>query len=205
MEMDPGPHATATAGLRASLDSGELILLIQSVAGGRPQALADLYDRTSRQVFALAYRVLKDRQVAEEVVLDVFLQVWRSAQGYDVARARPLGWLFTIARSRALDALRARRVRVRREDELAPGHPEVEPAPTPPERLDLTDRQGRVRRALAELPADQKLAVHLAYFEGLSHTEIAQRTGASLGTVKTRLRLGMQKLRAKLTRFEDQP
>ncbi|MBK8178187.1 MAG: hypothetical protein IPK67_04700 [Planctomycetes bacterium] len=87
--MDPGPHATATAGLRASLDSGELILLIQAVAGGRPQALADLYDRTSRQVFALAYRVLKDRQVAEEVVLDVFLQVWRSAQGYDVARARP--------------------------------------------------------------------------------------------------------------------
>lgn len=202
--MDPGPHATAAAGFSAGLDSGELQLLIQSVARGEQAALAELYDRASRRVFVLALRILKDRQLAEEVVLDVFLQVWRTARSYQVARARPLGWLFTITRSRALDALRARMVRLRHEAELAPELDEAEPAPTASECLDLQDRRGHVRRALSELPADQGSAVHLAYFEGLSHTEIAERTGASLGTVKTRLRLGMQKLRDKLTRFEDE-
>ena len=201
--MDRGPHATASAGLRSSLDSGELLALIQAVSQGSSQALADLYERTCRQVFALAFRVLKDRQLAEDVVLDVFMQVWRSAERYDPTRGRPLGWLLTIARSRALDAVRSKMVRERSEGQCASEQSEIQPAPSPMDRIDLVDRERLVACAIAELPADQGRAVHLAYFEGLSHTEIAERTCASLGTVKTRLRLGMLKLRGKLTRFEE--
>jgi RNA polymerase sigma-70 factor (ECF subfamily) len=202
--MDPASHATARSELRALGAPAELQALIHAVAEGSQQALADLYERTGGHVFALALKLLKDRQLAEEVVLDVFLQVWKTAGTFDVRRGRPLGWMLTIARSRALDALRSRLVRRRSEDEAVLGASAVEAAPEPPERAHAGDRQGRVARAIAELPPDQARAVELAFFEGLSHTEIAERIGASLGTVKTRLRLGLLKLRDKLKRFEDE-
>jgi RNA polymerase sigma-70 factor (ECF subfamily) len=202
--MTESPRLAAHGGVRVVVRASQLQDLLGSVAGASQTALAELYDLTSGQVFALALRILKDRQIAEEVVLDVFLQIWRNAASFDPARGRPLGWILTIARSRALDALRSRTVRNRREEDLTAGAALTDLASSPPERAALVDRSRRVAAAIAGLPADQASAVELAYFQDLSHTEIALRLGLPLGTIKTRIRLGMVKLREKLKTFEDE-
>ncbi len=202
--MTEGPGRAARADVRASVRAAQLQGLLVSVASGSQLALAELYDLTSRQVFALALRILKDRQIAEEVVLDVFLQIWKRAASFDPSRGRPFGWILTIGRSRALDALRSRTVRSRREEDLSAGAVLTDLSSTPPERAVARDRSRRLADAMAELPGDQACAVELAYFQDLSHTEIAARLGLPLGTIKTRIRLGMLKLRDKLKTFEDE-
>jgi len=162
--------------------------LLQRLAAGEREALAAFFDRYASLVNALALRILGDPAEAEDVVQEVFVQVWRQAERFDRERGTPEAWLCTIARSRALD--RRRRRTARREDPAESGRD----GGVPPHTAD----ELAVRQALARLPPEQREALELAYYEGLSQTEIAVRLSAPLGTIKTRMRTGLIRLRARL-------
>lgn len=164
-------------------------------------ALAELYDRLSPWVLGVAHRILGDADEADEVLSDVFVQVWRRIDQHDASRGPLTPWVLSIARNRSLDVLR-RRGRWRRKVALVEAEAKVEGD------LDEASVPGwpvhqAVHQALAALPEEQRRVVLLAYFEGLSHSEIAQRTGDPLGTVKTRLRLAQQKLEESLRYLKD--
>jgi RNA polymerase sigma-70 factor (ECF subfamily) len=171
--------------------------LIRGVAEGDNQALASLYDATSRTVYGLLLRVLADHSAAEEVLLDVYAQVWRQAATYCPERGRPLAWLTTIARSRAIDRVRRTRQEQQREAPLdealrASGGESVE------EGVMAGEVRSVVRAALDALAPEQRDVIELAYYGGMSHSEIAAARGLPLGTVKTRTRLGLMRLREML-------
>jgi RNA polymerase sigma-70 factor (ECF subfamily) len=164
-----------------------------------PLAMEALYDGLSRQAFGLAYRMLGDTQSAEDVVQEAFLSIWRAAERVDTKRGRLQSYVLTVVHRRAIDVLRTRKG-------LAP------PADNPPdikdERADVAstvemvlDAQA-VRTALGELPAEQKAVVEMAYYQGLTHVEIAEKTNLPLGTVKSRLRLALDKIRVALAGHE---
>jgi RNA polymerase sigma-70 factor (ECF subfamily) len=173
---------------------------IRAVAGGSGDAVAELYDRYGGTVYGLALRVLGQPDLAEEVVQDVFAQVWREAGRYDANRSTVAGWIVMLTRTRSIDRLRARKAR----PDLARGVDPIAAAPLPspestPEASTLIAEDTRlVRGALARLPDHFRSLIELAYYEGLSHTEIAARTGIPVGTVKTRLRSAMGTLRSVL-------
>lgn len=168
--------------------------LIKRIALNDQSALADLYDSTSRLLFGLILRILGDRGSAEEVLLDVYTQVWRQAASYDALRGAPLAWLLTIARTRAIDRRRSGFFDQQREEPLEAAQEEASRAISPEEATVSAERQELVRSALAALAPEQREVIELAYFSGLSHSEIALALGQPLGTVKTRTRLGMLKL-----------
>jgi RNA polymerase sigma-70 factor (ECF subfamily) len=173
---------------------------VRAVAAGSADALSRLYDRHAGMVFGLARRILNHLEDAEEVVQDVFAQVWRDAARYERGRATVAGWVVMLARTRAIDRLRARRARP---DQRAPVEPDAAPGlasrDVSPEEVSISSEDAReVRRALTTLPDSQRILVELAYYEGLSHSEIADRTATPLGTVKTRLRAAMATLREAL-------
>jgi RNA polymerase sigma-70 factor, ECF subfamily len=170
---------------------------LRAVAAGDEQALAALYDRYRLILFGLILRILHSQPEAEDVLQEVFLQVWRRAADFDETRGRPFTWLVTLARSRAIDRLRSTSARARTADEAARAVPEsISDAASDA----VKSEQGEiVRRALSELPDEQRRPLLLAYFEGLTQTEIAERTGTPLGTIKTRMRSGMMKLRELLS------
>jgi RNA polymerase sigma-70 factor (ECF subfamily) len=167
--------------------------LLHAVSRGDESALAAIYDRYRLILFGLVLRILNDRQEAEDILQETFVQIWRRAGDFDESRGRVFTWLVTIARSRALDRLRALSSRARVADEAAQlPRDEVGDASTDALR---SEQSTIVRRALAELPEEQRRTLLLAYFEGLTQTEIAERLGDPLGTVKTRMRLGLIKLK----------
>lgn len=168
---------------------------IEQIAAGDQTALAQFYDVTNRLAFGLVLRILGDRSTAEEVLLDVYTQVWRQAGNYSRERGTPLAWLMTIARTRALDRLRAGRQEAQRKESLEVVADARSFAADPEETTASNEHQRLVRRALASLPTEQRQIIELAYFSGLSHSEIAAHLGQPLGTVKTRTRLGMMKLK----------
>ncbi len=179
--------------------------LVARTAAGDRDALGALYDRTAALVHGLALRILGDPGAAEEVTMDVYLQVWRQAVRWDAARGGPTAWLLTIARTRALDRRRSVMLQRRHQAPLAPARalPAVD---GDPEAAALVAERGRVvRAALLRLPAEQRRALELAYFGGLSHAEIARTLAAPLGTVKTRIRSAMLRLRALLAGLEQEP
>ena len=161
-------------------------------------ALADLYDRYARSVYSLACRILTDRTEAEDVVQEVFSQAWRQADAYDAKRAPVAGWLLMMTRTRAIDRLRARSGRVRMVQPL-PTLPDPPDQHEGPEALAIGEQEAaRVRAALDTLTESQRSAIELAYYEGLSQSDIAARLREPLGTVKTRIRTGLLKLRSAL-------
>ena len=167
--------------------------------------MSELYDQLAPWVLGVAYRILGDDDEAGEVVGDVFVQVWMNIAQHDAARGPLVPWILSIARNRALDVLRRRRRWHRKAERL---HLEQGPEPVEaPARSEAAvpgwPVHQEVHRALAALPEDQRQAVTLAYFEGLSHSEIAKRTGTPLGTVKTRLRIAQQKLAEALKHVRD--
>ncbi|HUB08512.1 MAG TPA: sigma-70 family RNA polymerase sigma factor [Myxococcales bacterium] len=164
------------------------------VARGDQWALRALYDRYASRLTALALRSLGNRGEADEIVQETFVEAWKRAREFDPSRGSVGAWLTTIARTRAIDRLRSLSASKRAATASA-----AEPLPSPVnpgEEAAQRQAAARVRAALATLPAEQREALELAYFEGLSHREIAERTGQPLGTVKTRVRLGMEKLLA---------
>jgi RNA polymerase sigma-70 factor (ECF subfamily) len=177
--------------------------LVGRMAVGEDAALGDLYDRYGKMVYALALAIVREPADAEEVVVDAFGQAWRQAGSFDATRGSVGAWLATIARSRALDTLRARGRRVRAHERAALLSDEGLAAPItaagdPARGVERTEARRLVSQALAALPGPQRTAIELAYFEGLSQSEIAERLAEPLGTVKTRIRSGMEKLRGLL-------
>jgi RNA polymerase sigma-70 factor, ECF subfamily len=178
--------------------------LLTRIAQRDQAALSTFYDRYSRIIYAIAFRSLRSAEESEEVVLDVFAQVWRIADRYDPAKSRADTWLFMLARSRVLDRLR----KVQRRTPTTGGILDIEAIQVPAsgvEPLDaavLSERREQVIAVLAQIPNDQRLVLELAYYQGLSHSEIAGQTGISLGTVKTRIRLGLNKLRSALENID---
>lgn len=173
--------------------------LMSQVAAGDADAFALVFDRHSPAALGLLIQMLHRRAEAEEILQEVFLQVWRRAGDYDPGRASLRGWILVLARSRALDRVRSRRARLGREAatvedrERLRGGRDAEPVGTA--RLEARERSRQMFAALGELPEAQRRAVELAFFEGLTHSQIAQRVQAPLGTVKSRVLLGMKKLR----------
>lgn len=167
--------------------------LLHAIARRDEQALASLYDRYRLILFGLTMRILNSREDAEDVLQEVLLQVWRRASDFDEQRGRPFTWLVTLARSRAIDRLRVLGSRKR----LAASAAQETAEETSDAALDALKSEQRqiVKTALAELPEDQRHTLILAYFEGLTQSEIAAKLDTPLGTVKTRMRSGMIKLR----------
>ena len=189
VERSTGVSAT----IRASEE--DLAVLIGRVAKGDQSALGTLYDRTSSLVYGLALRVLKDRPAAEDVTIEVYTQIHRQAARYDAGRGTPSAWLLMLARSRAIDRLRAESQRWKREDSLEP----VEALPTltanPEEHSAVAEQRRAVQAALLALAPEQRRVIEIAYYSGLSHSEIAAKLDLPVGTVKTRIRNGMLALR----------
>ena len=169
--------------------------LVQRLLQRDVSAFEELYERHSRMVYGLVLRIVQQASTAEEVVQDIFLQLWRNASQYDVSRGPFLPWLLTLARNRALDQLRLKSERQRRREEQTEELPPVVTAPDFEGSLDEKRRATRVRELIASLQPQQKRAIELAYFEGLSHSEIAAKLQEPLGTVKSWIRNGLLKLK----------
>jgi len=156
---------------------------------GDQSALAELYDRYSSVVYAVALRVLGDTGAAEDVLQEVFLQLWRNPGAFDAARGSLGAWLAVITRNRAIDSLRRRRPETNIEDVIVSVAPDLAAA------ADSSRAAEKIRDVLGTMPVSQRSALEMAYFEGMSHSEIADRTGEPLGTIKTRIRAGLMTLR----------
>ena len=195
--MDTGPTVSLTPSAKAPEPQQELLHpLLTRIATGDNGALAALYDATAARAYGVALRITRDTSSAEEVVSDVYLQIWKTAARYDVARGPVIAWLLVICRSRALDNLR------RRDDaELHPApellRPDLDRSDSGPfDDFVALERSTRVHAAIALLDDKSKHLLALAFFQGLSHQEIADHTRLPLGSVKTVLRTAMQKLQA---------
>lgn len=170
--------------------------IVERVAAGDQAALGSLYDRHGRAVYSLACRIVTDRADAEDVVQEVFAQAWRQAARYEPLRATVIGWLLMMTRARAIDRVRARSARPVAAGMELPDLPDF--APGQEAAAISLESVERLKEALRELPAAQRTAIELAYYDGLTQADIAATLGEPLGTVKTRMRSALQKLRAAL-------
>lgn len=172
---------------------------LQEIRNGNSEALGRLYDASAPMLYALALRIVGNAADAEEVLLDAFEQVWRTANSFDPARGRVWRWLVLLTRSRALDRLRSMAHKRLHEHPASDKQIEMSSSePLPEETLLLSQQQKLVRQALATLPPEQRKVLELAYFSGMTHTEIATALGIPLGTIKTRVRMAMDRLRVAL-------
>ncbi|MCS6840822.1 MAG: sigma-70 family RNA polymerase sigma factor [Roseiflexus sp.] len=201
-------HAMPVAPVTSRTDTPDDHVLIAAIAEGDSKALEVLYDRYSSVVYRMALRMLKNHELAEEVVQEVFWRVWRRSASFDGERGRVAQWLFGIAHNLCIDELRRMRARPTQiyEDVDHPVIQQLADEQTDvPETAWALEQQRVIRDALDHLPEAQRQAVELAYFGGLSHQEIANKLNRPLGTIKTRVRLGLQKLGALLTARGLQP
>jgi RNA polymerase sigma-70 factor (ECF subfamily) len=185
---------TQTSPLEALSDG----VLLRQIADRQPEALGVLYGRYAPTLLALARRILGSVADAEELLQEVFLHVWNHAPRYDAARSSVSTWLVLVTRSRAIDRLRTRKVVERTHETAAQRDPVRDASPEGVETVFLHERRERVRRELANLPPEQRQVLEMAFYEGLSQSEIAARADLPLGTVKTRTLLAMKKLRGAL-------
>ena len=202
-----GSSAPRAAAIERVQREDELCALVTAIAHNDQVALSRLYDAMHRVVYSVAHRILGERDLAEEVLLDVFLQVWRRAATFEVRRGQVSTWLVMIARSRALDRRRSLAARTRCEygwnDALDRSTVDSANCVDPAEAYELRERCCSIRSAIHGLPELQRRALELTLYAGLSHTEIADRLGEPLGTIKTRIRLGMLRLREALKGMEE--
>ena len=197
--METGLAHTKTRSARTSEDP--LQPLVARIAAGDEDALCRLYEATSSRVFGLSLQILRDRPAAEEALVEVYAQVWRQADRHDPGKGSVATWIATLARTRSIDLARARQRRSQRESVIDIEQLEVlkDPAPGPLEVSHDSERAALVRAALESLPREQKIAVEAAFFGGLSHSEVARALGEPLGTIKTRIRSGLLKLKQSLS------
>jgi RNA polymerase sigma-70 factor (ECF subfamily) len=205
-EQDGGTGAPATLGdvlypnkSKPLVTESEWVALVRSVAAGNQVALHALYERSNRIVFTLVMRLTSNRETAEELTVDVFHDIWRRASGYDPANGTVLGWIMNQARSRALDRLRfeSRKKRVDpREGDAAPVAAE---GPNGHDALAFKQQSEALRTALTVLTPEERQAIEAAFFSELTHAEVAAKLNQPLGTIKTRIRSGLHKLRRALT------
>jgi RNA polymerase sigma-70 factor (ECF subfamily) len=177
------------------------VALLDRIARRDPQALADLYDRHSRLLFSLILRILRDRGEAEDALQEVFVRVWERAETYSAALGTPLAWLVRVSRNRAIDRLRIRQVRASIatvSTEAPPAQVDGTAAANPEQQATTSEQQRAIALALDALPADQRALIESAFYEGYTQSELAERFNLPLGTVKTRIRTGMQALRKAL-------
>ena len=179
MPLQPGPDAA----------------LVERMIAGDESALSTLYDRYSSMLFSMLMRILKDTSAAEEILQDLFLQLWRNPSRFDPSRGSLPAWLLVIGRNRAISRLRSRERREVSEDSDGFSMDSIPSPGNIEEEAQRSQLAQRLRSAMATLPPEQREAVELAYFEGMSQTEIATRTGSPLGTVKSRVRTAMQSLK----------
>lgn len=179
-------------------------ILVTQVAEGNSDALETLYDRYASIVLGLLLKIVADRPLAEDVLQETFWRVWQSASTYQAERGSFTGWLFRIARNLAIDALRRRNVRPQAWNAVEAGEPILEQIPDTGlevlEQVQLNMESQQIRVSLASLPGPQRQVIELAYFYGMTRQEIAQATGEALGTIHTRARLALQRLREELER-----
>ena len=168
--------------------------LMPLVEVGDAEALATLYDRHGRAAYSLAYRLMGEKQEAEDVVQEAFVKVWRSAGGYRVGRGSVRTWILSIVHNRGIDQIRSHASRRRTQDKVEASTPTSEPSEAFSETWKNSQRE-QVREALNTLPQEQLKILELAYFSGYTHVEIAERLDLPLGTVKGRMRLGLRKIR----------
>ena len=187
---------------KAPVPEQDWVGLVQSIAAGDQLALHALYERAHRMVFTLIMRITANRETAEELTIDVFHDVWRRARRYDAANGTVLGWIMNQARSRAID-----RVRFESRKKRSDGGdvPLAEVAADPGQVLELREQSELLRAALAALTPDERQAIETTFFAGLTHAEAAARLNQPLGTIKTRIRSGLHKLRHTLTAEAGKP
>ena len=190
--------ALKAAGERGPSDDEPLVALLGRIAERDEAAFARLYDQTSRRVFGLALRILRDRDAASDATVETYWTVWQKARSFDPRRGRPLAWMLTVARSRAIDRLRAQRRRSANEERGREWIELADPAPGPEAASAHGERCVLLKAALESLPEEQRIAIETAFFSGLSHSEVAAELGEPLGTVKSRIRLGLGSLRRRL-------
>jgi RNA polymerase sigma-70 factor (ECF subfamily) len=190
---------TPSAALRPYSSDERWAEYIRRCGQGDETALGNLYDESKSLVYGVGMRVLNDKADAEEVTLDVYTQVWRSAKDYDGSRGSPSAWLVLLARSRAIDRIRARASRSRLE---APLEGDFRAAEGAEETMWMREERARIRKALEKLGPEQRRLVELAFFSGFTHSELAARLNLPLGTVKTRIRAAMGRLKQELTAKE---
>ncbi len=190
--MEAPNDTFATPPIPTSLED---VVLIRRIARRDPLALSELYDRFSSLLLALAKRILGSTSEAEEVLQEVFLQVWNQAERYDGSRSSVSTWLVLITRSRSIDRLRSRQVKDRTVQGLQQESGRLHTSPEGPGSVLLEQRRKRLRHEMQELPEEQRQVLELAFFRGMTQSEIAETTGIPLGTVKTRTLLAMKKLR----------
>ena len=166
--------------------------MMSAMRSGDQKAMAQLYDRYSSMVYAVALRVLGDAGAAEDVLQEVFMQLWRNPGVFDSSRGNLAAWLSVITRNRAIDSLRKRHPETDIEDVMVSVEPDLA------SEADRARVLGKVRGALSSMPPAQRSALEMSFFEGLTHTEIASKTGEPLGTIKTRIRAGLLALRRSL-------
>jgi RNA polymerase sigma-70 factor (ECF subfamily) len=174
--------------------------LVSAMARGDKSALSSLYDSLARPLYSLAYRIVNDAAEAQDIVQDVFLQIWQKAGAYDNSRGSVFGWAATLTRNRAIDRVRMRK---RRTELLAESAPDLQPAPLTgdldsSDSLWLQEKASAVRSALGQLAPDQKKAIELAFFSGLTQLQIAAKLNEPLGTIKARIRRGLLRLKETL-------
>ncbi|HTE06559.1 MAG TPA: sigma-70 family RNA polymerase sigma factor [Planctomycetota bacterium] len=208
--MDDSRATASVPGPSSRLDGADgpdetrLAALIARIGRADETAMRELYEVTSRRLHGLVLHVLGAQAAAEDALLEVYMQVWRQASRYDAAQAPVLAWLTMLARTRAIDAYRARARRARRESPLDAREEEpLDPQPDPLDRSIGSERAARVRHAVTALPGEQRRAIEAAFFGGLTHTEVAALLEQPLGTVKTRIRTGLASLRQSLARSTE--
>lgn len=209
--VDPVSGTRGPRALYSPAEQARDVELMARVVAGDTAALGELYDRHAPAVLALTTPILRDRRLAEETVQDLFLHLWQRPETYDSQRGAFGGWLLRVARNRAIDVLRRQRERRFADFSVGadgasfdPGVFLIDPDPDPADQATNADTGDRVRAALATLSREQRETLELAYFGGLSHREIAERLSRPLGTVKTQIRSGMQRLAQQLTGFRPE-